>query len=155
MSISPQMQERIDRIESLIDKGYTLKETPFANVDFRNSSGKRINTTFGSPAGFSWVTFFFSGIICARARVWSFFYIVGVAEIMLSLVHAITKYDVSNFVGYAVPVWYGFMMPYLRKLNKDRGVKDLTMAWAIIGGIFLTMVAVLPSVFLDSIFDHM
>uniref|UniRef100_UPI003704800C hypothetical protein n=1 Tax=Parasynechococcus sp. TaxID=3101203 RepID=UPI003704800C len=62
MSISPEMQIKLDRIESLIENGYSLQKKWGYYPDLQNSSGKSINI-FGplfrlsGPAGFSWVAF--------------------------------------------------------------------------------------------------
>ena len=52
MTISANMQGTIDKITALISEGYILKKNGWV-VDFRNSSGRPVNTFgFRSPAGF-------------------------------------------------------------------------------------------------------
>ena len=76
MTISPNMQIKIDRINALIAQGYTLKKSGI-NIDFRNSSGRPVSIFgfFASPAGFSWIAFFFPFAVCAQIKEWSFFYV--------------------------------------------------------------------------------
>ena len=79
-SISPPMQKRLDRIDSLIKEGYTLKRSGWFDIQFHNSSGIRVNTLqpWKSPGGFSWIAFWFPGVVCCQIREWSYFYWIAI-----------------------------------------------------------------------------
>ena len=65
MTISKQMNARLEKIDNLIERGYKLEnlkilgsfEIPLPTLT--NSEGKNVNILFGGPAGFSWIALFF------------------------------------------------------------------------------------------------
>ena len=87
MSISAQMQSRLDRIDALIKEGHTLEKKWGYYPDLKTSSGKSVNI-FGplfrlsGPAGFSWIAFFFPWAVCAQIREWSYFYFVCIFSLV-------------------------------------------------------------------------
>ena len=152
MTISPQMQEKINKIEKLIQSGYTLKKTNFGFVDFRNSSEKPVGIGgLKSPAGFSWIAFFFPFAVCSQIKEWSYFYINGCLLVILSIINAATGNDLSSAGGIGLGVTYGYMFPYLRKIAKDNGTIDQSKAKSIIIGILLSIACVIPSLIIDLI----
>ena len=152
MAISLQMQEKLNKIEKLIQSGYTLKKTNFGFVDFRNSSDKPVSIGgLKSPAGFSWIAFFFPFAVCSQIKEWSYFYINGCLFVILSIIHGATGNDLSSYGGIGLGVTYGYMFPYLRKIAKDDGTVDEPRVKFIIIGIFLSIVSVVPSLVIDFI----
>lgn len=156
MAISPQMQAKIDKINDLVKGGYTLKKTDYGLIDFRNSSGKAVNIFGGlkSPAGFSWIAFFFAFAVCSQIKEWSYFYISGALLVIASLINGITGFDASTAAGIAVGILYGYMFPYLRKTSKDAGVIDTPIGKSILIGILLSIACAIPSFIIDIMFGN-
>ena len=89
MTLSPQMKLKMEKIDSLIDKGYVLK-TQFGRLvpNLISPQGKSINTFSGrygdDPlAGFSWIAFFFPFALATQIRHWSYFWFVGIIAFIL------------------------------------------------------------------------
>ena len=154
MTISPNMQRKIDKINTLIAQGYTLKKRGIA-VDFRNSSGKRVNVFgfFGTPAGFSWIAFFFPFAVCTQIKEWSFFYISGAAYAIASLITGFSGVDSGSAVSLGIGIVYGHAFPYLRLLAKQSGIEEYSRAKSIFLGLFLAVASVIPSAIIDVIFE--
>jgi len=154
MTISPNMQIKIDRINALIAQGYTLRKSGF-NVDFRNSSGKPVSVFgfFRSPAGFSWIAFFFPFAVCTQIKEWSFFYISGAAYAIASLIAGFSGVDSGSAVSLGVGLVYGYVFPYLRLLAKQSGTEEYSRTKSIVLGFFLAFVSVIPSAIIDAIFE--
>ena len=64
------MQAKIGKINKLIDEGYSLTKLKHGFVDLKNSSGRSISVfgVFSSPAGFSWIAFFFPFAVCSQIK---------------------------------------------------------------------------------------
>ena len=93
-AISFQMQEKIGRIENLIQNGYTLVKTKYRFIDFKKSPEKGVNICGGfksSPAGFSWIAFFFPFAVCTQIKEWSYFYNVGCFWIIVAVIEGMTN----------------------------------------------------------------
>ncbi|WP_115081581.1 hypothetical protein [Synechococcus sp. N32] len=156
MTISSQMQEKIEKIEKLVQDGYTLKKTEYGFIDFRNSSGKPVSIfgAFKSPAGFSWIAFFFPFAVCTQIKEWSYFYINGCLFAIIAVVHGITSYDPNSAGATAIGVTYGYMFPYLRKIAKDNGVLENPKGKSIFVGILLSILSIIPSLIIDTFFGN-
>ena len=152
MTISPGMQLKIDKINKLIEEGYTLnKKNGF--IDFRNSSGKTVNIFgFTTPAGFSWIAFFFPFAVCTQIKEWSYFYFTGGVFAVLSIVNVATGFDWSSAGSIAISMTYGYIFPYLRKIASENGITENSKAKSIIIGLFLSIVCVIPSLIIETIF---
>lgn len=152
MTISPEMQLKIDKINKLIDEGYTLNKKN-GGIDFRTSSGKVVNLFgFNSPAGFSWIAFFFPFAVCTQIKEWSYFYITGGMFTLLSIVNVVTGLDGSTGGSIAIALLYGSMFPYLRKIASDSGITENSKAKSILIGLLLSIVCVIPSIIIEAIF---
>lgn len=149
------MQVRIDKIDKLIQAGYTLNKTAYGFIDFRNSTGKSVQVFGGlfrrSPVGFSWIAFFFPAFVCTQIREWSYFYVAGTYFIMVSISQAILGAG-STFLGFGICIVYGYMFPYLRRLSSDFGTIDMPRWRAIVIGLFLSVACAIPSLIIDIIF---
>ena len=156
MATSPQMQAKIDKINKLIEEGYTLQKTNQGFIDFRNASGKPVNIygLLKSPAGFSWIAFFFPFAVCAQIKEWSYFYINGIAFAIIALIHGSTGIDGNNAAGFAIAITYGYMFPYLRKIAQDSGVEDASKGKSILIGILLSIACLAPSYLIDIAFGN-
>ena len=157
MTISSQMQLKIDRIEALIQDGYTLSKTSLGFIDFRNSSGKPVNIIGGfksSPAGFSWAGFFFPFVVCAQIKEWSYFYVVGSFWVIMAIIEGLTQLPISSNSSAGIPIsmLYGYMLPYLRKMAKDNGTVDAPVWLSIFIGSLFSIVCMIPAVIIDNLF---
>jgi len=151
------MQEKLEKIERLIRDGYTLEKTKYGFIDFRNSSGTPVNIFGGlksSPAGFSWVGFFFPFAVCTQIKEWSYFYISGCLCCIFAFLHGITGYDTNTAGSIAISMLYGYMVPYLRKIAKDKGIADQPKGRSIFVGILLAIASVIPSIIIDTCFGN-
>ena len=146
------MQLRIDKINKLIDEGYTLnKKNGF--IDFRNSSGKPVNIFgFNPPAGFSWIAFFFPFAVCTQIKEWSYFYIAGGLFAIISIIAVNTGYDATNAGSIAICLNYAYSFPYLRKIALDSGITENSKAKSIIIGLLLAILCVIPSIIIETMF---
>ena len=150
------MQEKIGKIEKLVQDGYTLKKTEYGFIDFRNSSEKPVNIFggFKSPAGFSWIAFCFPFAVCTQIKEWSYFYVTGCLFAIVAVIHGITGYDANTAGGIAIAVTYGYMFPYLRKIAKDNGTSENSKRKSILIGILLSIACIIPSIIIDISFGN-
>ena len=141
----------------MMQDGYTLNKTDMGFIDFRNASGKLVNIVGGfksSPAGFSWSGFFFPFAVCTQIKEWSYFYVVGSYWVILAIIEGLTKIPVGSNpgVGIGISILYGYMLPYLRKIAKDKGTVDGPVWLSSVIGFLLSIVCVLPAIIVDFIF---
>ena len=148
------MQEKIGRINKLIDEGYSLTKSKYGFVDLKNSSGRSISVSgiFRSPAGFSWIAFFFPFAVCSQIKEWSYFYYVAIVLAIASIVQGITGFEAGNSIGIIISVQYAYMFPYLRKLASDSGVIENSAGKSIAIGVLFTFLAIIPAAIIDVIF---
>ena len=86
------MQEKIEKINKLINEGYSLNKTKYGFIYLKNSSGRSISVSgiFRSPAGFSWIAFLFPFAVCSQIKEWSYFYYVGIVLAIASFIEGAT-----------------------------------------------------------------
>ena len=154
MAISPQMQEKIEKINKLINEGYSLNKTKYGFIDLKNSSGRSISVSgiFRSPAGFSWIAFLFPFAVCSQIKEWSYFYYVGIVLAIVSFIEGATGLEAGNAIGIVISFQYAYMYPYLRKMASDSGVVDSSVGKSIAIGIILSIIAIIPAIIIDVIF---
>ncbi|MCF8140598.1 MAG: hypothetical protein K9J75_05790 [Cyanobium usitatum Tobar12.5m-G36] len=151
-TISPEMQKRLSAIRKLLEEGYTLDKILNAFPELRNNSGRSIvPNSVRNPAGFSWIAFFFPYAVCTQIREWSYFYVSGIIYFLTSIMSAIIKNDLSSVSNIAISLSYGIFFPYLRYIAIQKGVEEIPRGKSIIYGLLLGVVAVMPSLALDSI----
>ena len=151
-TISPEMKKRLSAIRKLLEEGYTLDKILNAFPELRNNSGRSIvPNSVRNPAGFSWIAFFFPYAVCTQIREWSYFYVSGIIYFLTSIMSAIIKNDLSSVSNIAISLSYGIFFPYLRYIAIQKGVEEIPRGKSIIYGLLLGVVAVMPSLALDSI----
>ena len=148
------MQSRLDRIEALINEGHTLEKKWGYYPDLKSSSGKSVNIfgplfRFSGPAGFSWIAFFFSWVVCAQIREWSYFYFV--CAVSLFATAANIAFDTSSGITFLTSFCYANMFPYLRYLAKKRDVQEISKGSSILIGFSLGVLALVPSFILAAV----
>ena len=161
MKLSPQMKLKMEKIDSLIDKGYALKTQLGSLIpNLVSPQGKSINTyirKYGDDplAGFSWIAFFFASVFATQIRHWSFFWFIGISTFLLNIFIAIPfdiDLTIASEVGFGI--FYGFTFPYQKWLFLKSNKKEIGLFKSIIFGLLLAIVAGLPSTIIYSLYPH-
>ena len=161
MTLSPQMKLKMEKIDSLIDKGYTLK-TQFGTLipNLISPQGKSINTYSGrygdDPlAGFSWIAFFFPFALATQIRHWSYFWFVGIIAFIFDIFVAIPfNIDTNTGLGIGIGMFYGYTFPYQRWLFLKSNKKEIGVFKSIVFGLLLTIIAAIPSMILYGLYSE-
>ena len=161
MTLSPQMKLKMEKIDSLIDKGYALK-TQFGTLipNLISPQGKSINTfsrRYGDDplSGFSWIAFFFPFALATQIRHWSYFWFVGIIAFIFDIFVAIPfDIDINTGLGIGIGMFYGYTFPYQRWLFLKSNKKEIGVFKSIIIGLLLTIVAAIPSMILYSLYSQ-
>ena len=143
MAISRQMQARFDKIDSLVENGYSLQKMWGYYPNLVKPSRESVNIfggffSFSGPAGFSWIAFFFPWAVCAQIREWSFFYFLGIFDLFSTILNL--SFNTSSN-----------MFPYLRYMASNKGITELPKAASIFLGFTLCIVAAMPALLLSLI----
>ncbi|MFM7312799.1 MAG: hypothetical protein ACKO0M_06490, partial [Cyanobium sp.] len=153
--VSPQMMQRLQRIDALVQQGYTVKKAMNAFPYLNSPGGNRINPSLfstGATAGFSWIGFFFPFVSCFQISEWSFFWVNGIAELITSLIYLATKFDATIPVDLAVGLMYGIYLPYLRYLKANQGdYRPSSLRRSIIFGLLLNILSAAPAIVIYTI----
>ena len=144
------MQKRLDRIDSLITEGYTLKRNGWFDIQFHNSSGMRVNTLqpWKSPGGFSWIAFWFPAVVCCQIREWSYFYWLAIITSLSVVFASIFNNDSTNTGGFLLSLLYACLFPYMRYLAIEGKKQEFSVLTSFFMSIGLTIVAIIPAVVL-------
>ena len=154
MAISTQMQERLNKIEFLIKKGYTLKTELYNLIPKLTSpNGEIVNTYKGSYKdellpNFSWIAFFFPFAVAAQIRNWNYFWLIGIFGFLIEILSLITKLDSLSFAELGIALLYGYWFPYQRWFFKKSNKEELGKIQSILVGIGLSIVESIPAVIL-------
>tara|TARA_B100001989_G_C24279339_1_gene335621 strand:- start:155 stop:634 length:480 start_codon:yes stop_codon:yes gene_type:complete len=151
MAISIQMQTRINKIQILTEKGYTLK-TEFFNLvpKLTSPNGAQVNIYSGKYEddllpNFSWIAFFFPFAVAAQIRHWNYFYLIGIFGFLIEILALITKLDSLAYVELAIALLYGYWFPYQRWFFQKSNREDLGKIKSIFAGLGLSLVASIPA----------
>jgi len=144
-TVSAKMRSRLDKIDNHLANGYQLRKsqcTPvFVSQDGREHS---ISILSNNPAGFSWIGFFFAFAVCTQIREWSYFYVLGIANFLLSVLSIFFKSDITFAADFGIAIMYGISLPYLRHIALSQAVPEIGKGRSIIQGIILSILAVIP-----------
>ena len=161
MALSQQMKLKMEKIDSLIDKGYSLKTLWGSLIpNLISPQGKSTNTfsnRYGDDrlAGFSWIAFFFPFAVAAQIRHWSYFWFFGIIAFLLDIFVAIPfDIDINTGLGGAIGIFYGYTFPYQRWLFLKSNKKEIGVFKSIIIGLLLTIVAAIPSMILYGLYSQ-
>lgn len=152
VSVSQEMLVRLESIDKVIAQGYQVKKIWHAFPGLVNSSGIDKSVLSSSPAGFSWIAFFFPFAVCTQIREWSYFFVVGSTYLAASIFHKISGWDPNIFAGFAISIQYGYYFPYLRWLAIQQQRPDLDKGISIMLGLVFSFVCVIPSMIFDYLF---
>jgi hypothetical protein len=151
-SVSKEMLVRLEAIDKLASQGYQVKKIWDAIPALASSSGIDKTVLASSPAGFSWIAFFFPFAVCTQIREWSYFYVAGIAYLAGSVLYKITGWDPTFIVSLAISYQYGFYFPYLRWHAIQNKTPEIDMAISIILGVLLSLACAMPSLIFEAIF---
>ena len=141
------MQKRLDRIDTLIHEGYTLKRDSWFDIQFNNSSGIRVNVLnpWKSPGGFSWIAFWFPGVVCCQIREWSYFYWIAIFTSTSVLISSLLNNDSFTTGGFLLNLLFACLFPYMRYLAIEEERKEFSVLKSFFLSIVLSIVAVIPA----------
>ena len=160
MAVSSEMKLRLDKIDTLVEKGYSVKtKGVFLFPILISPQGKVVNAFFrgkyGDDAlpGFSWIAFFFPFVFATKIRYWRYFWIVGFFGLFVSIIESIFDIDLSNAYGIAIGIYYGFYYPLHRWLFVKSNREEIGTFESVILGILLSLAAAIPSFIIYGIFS--
>ena len=160
MAISSEMQLKLDKIDILIEKGYSVKtkEKNFIPI-LISPEGKFVNTFFKSKygddslPGFSWIAFFFPFVFAAKIRNWKYFWVVGLIVFILSIIESIFTIDTSYASSIGISMVYGFGYPLQRWLFVKSNKEEIGTFISVLLGLILSLVAGIPAFIVYGIFS--
>jgi len=147
MPISKEMQLRLARIDEVVEQGFIISKVYGAFPQLAASNGS-VKNIFLGPAGFSWIAFFFPSAVCAQIKEWSYFYVLAVTALLLSIISKVTGWPLS-YAGNAIAVTYAFYYPYLRWLANKNKREELGIASSIFIGLTFSILSIVPSLMVD------
>ena len=151
-TVSKQMLARLEIIDKLASQGYLVKKTWESIPGLVSSSGLDKSVLISSPAGFSWIAFFFPFAVCTQIKEWSYFYVVGSMYLAGSIFYKISGWDPAFIIGLGIGYQYGFYFPYLRWLAIQNDKPELDKGSSVLLGLVLSFVCVIPSVIFEAFF---
>lgn len=151
-TVSKEMVARLQAIDKLASQGYQVKKIWDAIPGLVGSSGIDKSVLVSSPAGFSWIAFFFPFAVCTQIKEWSYFYVAGSAYLAGSLFYKASGWDPAVVISLAIAYQYGFYFPYLRWLALRDEKSELEKGSSIVLGLALSFACVIPSIIFEAIF---
>ena len=134
MALSSEMKLRLDKIDTLIEKGYLVKtKGDFLFPILISPEGKVVNPFFRKRygddelPGFSWIAFFFPFVFATKIRNWRYFWLLGVIGFILSIIESIFNIDLSFSLSIGIPMYYGSSYPFQRWLFKKSNKEEMVM----------------------------
>ena len=160
MPLSSEMKLRLDKIDTLIEKGYSvkIKKENFIPI-LISPEGKFVNTFFKSKIGddilpgFSWIAFFFAPIFAAKIRDWNYFWFVGLIVFILSIIESIFNIDTSYSSSIGISLIYGFGYPLQRWLFAKSNKEEIGIFISLLLGLLLSLVAGIPALIVYGVFS--
>ena len=149
---SKEMLARLEAIDKLASQGYQVKKIWDAIPGLVGSSGIDKSVLVSSPAGFSWIAFFFPFAVCAQIKEWSYFYVAGSLFLAGSVFYRASGWDPTYVISLAISYQYGFYFPYLRWLAIQKNKPELDKGSSILLGLLLSFACVIPSIIFEAIF---
>ena len=143
-TVSARMKIRLCKIDQYLANGYSLTKLQFAPVFLSQDERKHAISILNNPAGFSWVGFFFAFAVCTQIREWSYFYVLGISSITLSILSILFKRDLTFVADFGIAIMYGIYFPYLRHMALSQAVPEFGKGRSIIQGILLSVLVVVP-----------
>ena len=150
MVLSTQMQSRVNKIQFLIEKGYTLK-TGFYDLvpKLTSPNGELVNIYKGRYEddllpNFSWIAFLFPFAVAAQIRNWNYFWLIGIFGFLIEILSLITQLDSLFYAEFGITFLYGYWFPYQRWFFQKSNKEELGKIQSIFVGLGLSFVAAIP-----------
>ncbi len=160
MALSSEMKIKLDKIDTLIEKGYLVKaKSDFPVPILISPEGKAVNIYLqgkygdGSLPGFSWIAFFFPFVFAAKIRHWQYFWALGLIVFILSLIESILNIDPSYASSIGISMVYGFGYPLQRWLFVKSNKEEIGTFISVLLGFLLSFVAGIPAFIVYGIFS--
>ena len=154
------MKLRLDKIDFLIKKGYSVKNNNKIFIPILVSpEGKFINTIFRSRfkdvslPGFSWIAFFFSFVFATKIRNWKFFWVLSLIVFILTFIESVFNINSSSISLIGIAIVYGFGYPFERWLFTKSSKKEIGTFVSLLLGLLLCLIAGIPSFIVFGIFS--
>ena len=158
MSLSSEMKLRLNKIDTLVEKGYLVKNKDDFPVPILISpEGKVVNIYFkrkygNEPLpGFSWIAFFFPFVFATKIRDWKYFWFLGIVGFILSMIESTFNIDLSIFLTIGIPLIYGYGYPLQRWLFAKSNKEEIGTFISVIFGILLSLAVSIPSLIIYGI----
>lgn len=151
-TVSKEMLARLNAIDKLASQGYQVRKIWDAIPGLIGSSGIDKSVLVSSPAGFSWIAFFFPFAVCTQIKEWSYFYVAGLLFLAGSVFYRASGWDPTHVISLAIAYQYGFYFPYLRWLAIQSNKPELDKGSSILLGLLLSFACVIPSIIFEAIF---
>lgn len=166
MAVSKRMKTRLDKIEQLLASGYSLEKYKyFGSFEvpipiLKDPKGKKVNTLFGGPIGFSWAGFFFQAAFYVQLWEYSYFLLMFVLyfsmfELASGLASAglLTSPQAAQvmaaFISLAFFLSFGSSYPYIRYLNAGKASTGLNIWFSLVIGFILEKCVTQAALFLS------
>ena len=161
MALSSEMKIKLDKIDTLIEKGYLVKaKSDFPVPILISPEGKAVNIylqgKYGDDSlpGFSWIAFFFPFVFATKIRDWKYFWLLGIVVFVLSIIESIFNIDLSLGASFGIPLFYGSGYPFQRWLFVKSNKEEIGTFVSVLLGILLSLVALIPSFVIYGIFSQ-
>ena len=159
MAISSEMKLRLDKIDLLLKRGYSIKNKNKNFIPILISpEGKFVNTFFRSRfgddslPGFSWIAFFFSFVFATKIRNWKYFWVLGLIVFIITFMESVFNINSSSVSLLGIAIVYGFGYPFQRWLFTKSNKKEIGTIVSVLLGFLLSLVAGIPSFIVFGIF---
>lgn len=144
MTISPEMQTRLDKITKLKEEGYELNRFINSCVPvLKRPNGKSRRIVWSSPAGFSWAGYFWQSILYYKIKEYSYFYYLAAVTCVTVIAQDQFAEGIGNLIGIVFAIYFGFYFPYSRQLAIESNKSEYGMFRSIVvGSLFGTVAAI-------------
>ena len=156
MPITSEMNERLEKMNELEEKGYQVKTSLGGfNHILINPEGQKINKfkdhyKNDTLPGFSPIGFWWGPYVAVQSRHWSFFWALGITSFItniISLAINFEDFDLINTIGILIFYCiYAYNFPYQRWLFSKSNKKEITILPSIPIAIILIILAILPGI---------
>ena len=159
MDTSYAMKLKLDKIDNLVKKGYSIrtKETNLIPI-LISPEGKFVNVFLKSKIGddslprFSWIAFFFTFVFATQIKDWKYFKIFGFIIFIFSFFESIFKIDFTLVTAIGIPILYGYGYPFQKWLFLKSNKEEFGIFTSILLGLFLSFVVAIPGFIVSGFF---
>ena len=160
MDTSYAMKLKLDKIDNLVKKGYSVrtKETNFIPI-LISPEGKFVNIFLKSKNGddslprFSWIAFFFTPVLATQIKDWKYFKIFGFVIFIFSFFESIFKIDLTLVTAIGIPILYGYGYPFQKWLFLKSNKEEIGIFASILLGLFLSFIVAIPGFIVSEFFE--